>query len=429
MIHWVTVNTSFTVTAGNLRRLGDREIMVSPTIGSFAWRLGLILATLAGLASSSSAGFTIQSLGVLTPTGTSEGTAINASGQVAGSATNAFGNTVAVSTAGSGSFQAIALAQAASSLASSINAGNDVAGTYVDGSRIRHGFYTSSGSIVVINPLTGGTYTQANGINNNGQVVGTGNIGNGTTRAFYLASGSTATIISPLGTGTYNVGNGINNNGTVVGSSETSPGGIVHPFLSTNGGLAVDLLTRNSAGNFSFNTYGMAIANDGNVAGYGDVGRFEHAFYAPANGGPLVDLGVLPGASSSEALALNDQALVVGESGFGSSSPGQPASLGFLWGANYGMVSLNSLISSTDQSNWVLLSATGINDSDQITGVGLLNGVLTGYLLTPIAGESIFAPVGTVPEPPAAALATMGLAIVAAWARFRRGRSGGRAAS
>jgi probable HAF family extracellular repeat protein len=403
-----------------------QEIMVPRLMSGIAWKVGSILAILLGLAVPSRAGFTIRDLGVLTPSGTSAGAAINPLGNVAGSATNAAGVSEAVKTQGS-TFQAISNTLGVSSSASSINLYGNVAGTYVDANGVNHGFSTSGGGVVTINPLTGGTYTQANGINKSGEVVGTGDVTNGTTRAFTVGSGGTPSMINPLGTGTFNQGNGINDSGSVVGTSQIAPGGPVHAFIATPSGGATDLLNRNSSGNFSYNTYGMAIANNGDVAGYGDVGRYEHAFYAPSGGGPLIDLGVLPGGSSSLAYGLNDMAQVVGAVSYGSIQPGQASSQAFIWDSIDGMFNLNLLISLNDQANWVLTEATGINDNDQITGVGLLDGVEHGFLLTPIPGEPLFSAPGVVPEPPTSVLVTFGLAIVALYRWLRPGRTGGQA--
>jgi probable HAF family extracellular repeat protein len=397
---------------------------------SFAWRACPILALIAGMAAPSSAGFTIRDLGVLVPSGTSGAEAINATGQAAGVASTAGGVDVAAKTSGSGNLQAIGLPpNAVSSLASSINATGQIAGTYTDSQGVQHGFSTGMGGLGVISPLTGGTFTQANGINSFGQVVGTGDSAGGYSRAFVAGSGGNPTAIAPLGTGTFNMGSGINDNGTVVGTSETSPGGREHAFIASSPANPIDLLSRNSTGNFAFDTFGTAIANNGDVAGYGDVGQSEHAFFARNTGGALVDLGVLAGASTSIADGLNDLSQVVGQLGYGTGMPGTGDSRAFLWDAARGMFDLNSLISSSDQSQWVLIQATGINDSDQISGVGSLDGVLHGFILTPIAGESIFDPVVSVPEPPALVLSMMGLAIAAAWVRVRRGRTGGRAAA
>ena len=403
-----------------------------PTSSFAHWRSAPLLIAL--LASPSSAGFTIRDLGAIVDSGTSGAQAINAAGGTAGTATGPGGATVAVMSSGSGNFQAVPVSGATSSVGRSINLAGDVAGTYTDGVGVRHGFVMSMGQMNVLKPLTvgglSGTYTLANGINDSGQVVGTGDVPGGTTRAFTMGPGGSPTIIAPLGSGTFDVGNGINNNGTVVGASEILPGGLQHAFITNSAGTATDLLGRNSAGNFRFNTYGIAINNNGDVVGNGDVGSFEHAFYASSKGGALVDLGILTGGTSSLANAVNDQSYVVGEVLFGSSPPGRPNSEAFVWNGSNGIVDLNSLLLPSDRSSWVLTDATGINDSDQISGQGYLNGVLHGFVLTPMPGDSIFDPaVSIVPEPPTLLLSALGLAIAAARARFRRGRTGGRAAA
>jgi probable HAF family extracellular repeat protein len=389
-----------------------------------------VLVVIAGMAAPASAGFTIKDLGVIVGSGTSAAEAINNSGGAAGVATGVGGGNVAVESSGGGSFQLISVPNSTSSIGMSINDANQVAGYFVGTNGTTHGFYTSGGQATQIQSLAGGTFTMASGINNGGQVVGTGDIANGQSRAFIASGGGTPTAINPLGSGGFNQGSGINDNGTVVGTSETSPGGLLHAFLTGPGGTPVDILSRNAAGNFAFNTFGAAIANDGDIVGYGDVGRGEHAFFASSKGGALTDLGILNGASSSLGLGVNDMSLVVGQDQFGSGLTGSRA---FLWGAGHGMVDLNTLIPSANQAHWVLASATGINDLDQISGMGYLNGVLHGFVLTPISGQSIFDPAdsGGVPEPPALVLTLLGSGIAAAWRwrSLRRGRSGGRAAA
>ena len=265
-----------------------------------------------------------------------------------------------------------------------------------------------------VNGVMGG-YTQANGINDGGQVVGTGGLPSGVNRAFISTNG-TLTMIAPLGGGNpatsalSNWANGINNAGTVVGTSELVPGGLQQAFFTAPSGTPVSLATRNSGGNFQSSTAGTAIATDGDIVGYGVVGSASHAFFAPNAGGPLVDLGTLANASSSMALGVNDNGQVVGTSG------GQA----FLWNASGGMVNLHSLLSTADQANWVLTEATGINDSGQISGEGFFDGALHGFVLTP----------NVVPTPPALVLSVVGLAITWGWSRSRIGpgigRNGGR---
>ncbi len=66
----------------------------------------------------------------------------------------------------------------------------------------------------------------------------------------------------------------------------------------------------------------------------------------------------------------------------------------FLYGDGV-LVDLNSLL--PPGSGWVLGQATGINDSGQIVGEGIINGQTHGFLLSPSAQPSV-------PEPGTLAL-------------------------
>ncbi len=403
------------------------------TRSSFGQRwLAVPLVLLMG--SPSWAGFTIQDLGSPMPTGTSGAAAINAAGQSTGTATGPGVAAVAVIGSGPGSFQAVGAPGAVTSFGRAINLQGTIAGYEIDSSGIRHGFYAGAGQMTVLKPLEvgtlSGTYTVLGGINDSGTAVGTGDIPGGANRAFTIGPGGSPTIIAPLGTGTFDSASGINNKGMVVGTSETSPGGLQEAFITDPTGVATGLLDRNSAGNFRYNTYGTAIDDNSDVVGYGDVGSSEHAFFAPAQGGKLIDLGLPYYATSSMANAVNDDGDVVGEVLYGPNPPGQPSSRAFLWSASTGMVDLNSLLLPSDQASWTLVSATGINDLGQISGQGYFDGALQGFALTPIPGGSLFEPaVQGVPGPPTLILSALGLAIAAAGAGLRRGRTGGRAAA
>jgi len=61
------------------------------------------------------------------------------------------------------------------------------------------------------------------------------------------------------------------------------------------------------------------------------------------------------------------------------------------------MYDLNTLIPAN--SGWVLIAASHINDAGQIVGVGLLNGNLHGFLLTPSAGPAGIAASSPAPVP------------------------------
>src|SRR5262249_15503112 len=117
-------------------------------------------------------------------------------------------------------------------------------------------------------------------------------------------------VMADLGTlgGDYGVALGINEAGQVTGYSSTAEGAS-HAFLYTDGGM-FDLGGANSIGH-GINAYGQ-------VAGSGSVGNFVHAFLY--SDGAITDLGLLPGGMYSQAFALNDGGIVVGQSSTGDST-------------------------------------------------------------------------------------------------------------
>jgi probable HAF family extracellular repeat protein len=99
--------------------------------------------------------------------------------------------------------------------------------------------------------------------------------------------------------------------------------------------------------------------------------------------GVIKNLGSFDGAvdindwETSAALAINDKGQVVGYA----YSPSQDGSnAAFLYESGK-MINLNDYLK--PELGWELTSATDINELGQIIGVGLKNGVLTSYLLTP----------------------------------------------
>jgi probable HAF family extracellular repeat protein len=104
-----------------------------------------------------------------------------------------------------------------------------------------------------------------------------------------------------------------------------------------------------------------AIDNNGDVVGYSKGPRGMRAFlWTQASG--MQDLGVLPGGNSSRALGINDMGAVVGTS---TSSSGDRA---FIWTRETGMRDLNSAASMT--SGAVFVEAHAINNAGQILVTG-----------------------------------------------------------
>ena len=92
------------------------------------------------------------------------------------------------------------------------------------------------------------------------------------------------------------------------------------------------------------------------------------------------------------ASSINDSTLVVGASRFNNST-----SYAFIW-EDGELFDLNTLIPA--DSGWELVSASKINNKNQIVGTGKINGESRGFLLTPEAKS--------VPEP-TSALGVLGL--------------------
>lgn len=211
----------------------------------------------------------------------------------------------------------------------------------------------------------------AHGINASGSVAGyqsvSGTVVGVVDHACVLANG----LLVDLGTlgGLNSYAYDVNGSGVVVGGSMLSDDFTTHACLWGNW-MAHDLGTLGGA-----NSAASAINNVGQIAGYSDTASgMSHACLTLVNASFQVisrtDLGTL-GGGYSYAHDVNNTGKVVGTSG-----------RAFLW-QNGQMTDLNSLIPSG--SGWMLASANGINDSGQIVGWGLsADGKPRAYLLTPV---------------------------------------------
>ena len=228
---------------------------------------------------------------------------------------------------------------------------------------------------------TAGEDSVAAAINDNaGQVAGS------TTNAT-LWSGGSATI---LGTGS---ALGINNAGQVVGYSRNPGQAARATFWS--GTYVAEL---QSLGGRTSGAYG--INNAGQVAGWSYTTGNATRHATIWNGTSATDLGTLSGTGNSFAFAINSAGQVVG------TSDGRAT----LWNGT-SVFDLNSLLDAdTVSAGWVLIAATGINDSGWITGNAYneLTDDSHAFLLT------------AVPEPESYALMLAGLGIVGVAVRRRR---------
>jgi probable HAF family extracellular repeat protein len=333
--------------------------------------------------------YTVTDLGGLAPT------AINNSGQVVGADG---GNAFLYS---GGVLHYLGSLGGTPTQAYGINNLGQVVGTTSNGSAFLYSNGTMAG---LAGTLPGGFFaTCANGVNDSGQAVGycQGEWA-GEEYAFLYSNGGLADLGTVPG-GYSSCATGINDSGQIVGWSDAS-GGAQHAFLYSNWtmysyGTMVDLGTLGGGGSAA-----TAINNSGQVVGnsYITGNATQHAFLY--SNGKMTDLGTL-GGSTSNAMGINNSGQIVGWA-YTSSGSEQP----FLY-SNGTMVDLNSLISPF--SGWALTEATAINDKGQIVGVGAgPSGFNDGFLLTPT------------PEPSTLALLCAGVAglLAYSWRRpwFRR---------
>jgi probable HAF family extracellular repeat protein len=290
------------------------------------------------------------------------------------------------------------------------------------------------------------------GINNAGAIVGTTNVGTVETAVIWQNGTVTALPSLPLGSEVFGQAYGVNDSGVVVGYSETSPArlravswtnGIAEDLGNLLGAAGVNSFARgvNDAGQIIVDSNpnaapasvpnGVSFLINGNaitpVTDNNGVALGVNAWAINANGVVagaiyLADgtahaftwangtMNVAPQAPSPTpgldgASAINDQGVVVGDSRTNQTSA---EIFPFIWDGDSAPINLNDLIDPA--SGWELDSAWGINDSGQIVGNGELNGIGTGFLLTPTASPSI-----PTPEP-----TTLPLLLTAALPLLRR---------
>ncbi|MEX2307307.1 MAG: hypothetical protein WD738_06930 [Pirellulales bacterium] len=287
-------------------------------------------------------------------------------------------------------------------------------------------FLWHNGNMMNLGTLEGThNYSEARGVNNARQVVGTSliedvNGGQSGNRPFLYTNGSMQNLGS-LG-GDYGFANAINQVGQITGLSADQHG-VTHVFLYSNGNIT-DIGDLSGGGNYS-NGYG--INHQGQIAGVSVGANGDRGFLW--DGGPLIDLGDLPGGNnSSRAYAINSLGQVVGESGAAGSpighafvwQDGTMTDLGvlsdgshssyalgindtgmvvgksysdtseraFVWDAVSGMHGLNQLLDGSG-ADWILLGAQAINNLGHVVGTGITpDGFQHGFLLTPIPEPS-----------------------------------------
>jgi probable HAF family extracellular repeat protein len=288
------------------------------------------------------------------------------------------------------------------------------------GTDVSAAIWDNGGRPTNIGRLPGGDFSEAFGINDAGEVVGSSNTA-GDSKPFRY-SGSLSQLDLPAGDDSGQA-NAINNSGTIVGwtsgpsgqhAVQWSDSGVtVLPGKlgmalavnannnvvgsSQNGGVEHAIVWRNDQANdlgtLAGDTESRAIdVNDaGQVVGYSRGPTGQHAFLF--DGTTMRDLGVLGGTNYSEASGINNKGVAVGTT---DTNLGRRA---FIWTAAKGMVDLNTLVPSDQRV--VLTAALAVNDAGQILAIGSPDhnpnskkydvfdhtshaGVVRVYLLTPV---------------------------------------------
>ncbi len=180
----------------------------------------------------------------------------------------------------------------------------------------------------------------------------------------------------------------INNNGIVVGAARRADL-MLHAFRYDSSTDTIedlhDVTYRHS------DAYGL---NDGgDVAGWMEAyDNFIYPTIWPAEGG-RIDLPAQvfsPNYAYCRAEHINDLGDAVGRDVSAAAEPAIAWVAFDVLGGNTDRVRLADLLSPEDQAQWLLSGAFEINNSRQITGTGLFNGLTRGYLMTPVLFEDGF---------------------------------------
>jgi probable HAF family extracellular repeat protein len=298
--------------------------------------------------------YTITSLGGLGG-GASTGYAVNNSGTVAGWGLNSSGAQQGFVSA-TGGLTALPLGSGTESYAYGINdAGTVVGNTYIGGQSYAT-VWSGTGTTVL------GANTYAMAINNSGEVAGS----NG--QAFVLVDGQVQSLATLSGI-QWSSAYGINDSGEVVGAGELANGTFRGLIWSPDGTV---VLVGTLGGTSSEAT---DVNDSGEVVGFASLADgYQNAF--SQTDGTMTDLGTLGG--SSYAYGINASGEIVGYSYL---TDGDQNAFLYTDGT---MLNLNSLLPAN--SGWVLEEAFGINNAGQITGMGLFDGQETAFLMTDPAG-------------------------------------------
>jgi len=222
---------------------------------------------------------------------------------------------------------------------------------------------------------TFGGFSDARGINDAREIVGSSVIVPGNHERAFVWRGEELVDLGTLG-GTESRAYAINEHGDICGFAQFANGDL-RPFLYRDGAM-IDL---GSLGGWSGHAYDLN--ESGKVVGWSMMipNSVSHAFLWSE--GTLIALGPL-GGTYSAAFGINNLGQIVGAA---TRANGDQAA--FIWnGAK--VVDLNTRIPSAPE--WFLSSASAINDDGRIAGIGVYQGEVHAFRLTPESLLDVEAP-------------------------------------
>lgn len=272
----------------------------------------------------------------------------------------------------------------ADSAASGINDAGQVVGRSKTIAGVNHAFVWTSGGAdgVATNPQMkdlnpSGLASQATAINATGKIAGYVTVpasGNKTQdRPFIYSNGTLTQLPTPAGNFPYVYAYALNDAGHVVGEAYTASAAAAHGFVY-NGTTSTEIGDFGGGSSSPF-----AINNNDRIVGYSsNTDGYDRAFVY--SGGVMSDLGSL-GGHYSYANAINNNDQIVGGS---FTDDADSVFHAFISDGVNPMIDLNSKVTSK-AADWVLGSASSINDGGTIVGTGTRGGAKHGFMLVPLA--------------------------------------------
>jgi probable HAF family extracellular repeat protein len=304
--------------------------------------------------------YTVTDLGTISGNSVSTGYALSSTGAAAGTSSTPTAAIAALFS--NGKATNISTLGSNVSVATAINGAAEIVGWnffYSNPNFDPQAFLYSNGRMTSINsPSVFPSGTEALGINDSGEVVGTGYISDSHFHAF-LYSGGKMTDLGPRGALQASA-IAINNSGQIIGGYYLTSGG-AGEFLITNGKMTTLPVPTGASAVSAF-----AINDIGEIAGamFFTSGAPSHA--AKLVSGTWTDLGGISGAAASRATGINLSGQVVGTAFFPQTQyhPPKPGKHVPFISTSGGLVNLNTLIQSG--TGLTITDAVGINDSGHI---------------------------------------------------------------